>query len=207
MKRHVLGFTVCAGFIVGVVASAHATPTTTPATLPSYSQAATKNAAAARLIPLQPLAALAVADPATAPAEEPAAVPTPEAAAPPAAAPEVIASDVPAIPTPAGTVEEMFTVIYRAVTKKNWFMVAGAGLALLCWGLIYALGRKWPIFEKRGVRWATVGLMAGILGLSNAWLAQITPDTQTLMGALRVFVAAVFAYVTAKKVIGPALGT
>jgi hypothetical protein len=107
------------------------------------------------------------------------------------------------LPQPSSSVEELFTAIYRAVTKDKvpWFMLAGAILSLLCWPIFYALESKWRWFAKDWVRYGGVAVLAGGIGLGNAWLAGVDPDAMTLRGALLVFISAIWAHVTAKKIL------
>lgn len=101
--------------------------------------------------------------------------------------------------------ESLMKAAYKAITTKNWFLLAGVGLALIALGVNTALAKKWSVFKNGKVKWVTVGVLAGIGGLVHAWIADVPiPTEQTFMGALKVFVAAVFAYVSAKQIAEPA---
>jgi hypothetical protein len=98
--------------------------------------------------------------------------------------------------------ESLFQDIYAGVTSKDYFLIAGACLALVTMGARYLLAKKWPSVESdiKGV--VLVAVLAGLGALSNAWLAdERVASTLTLMGAVKVWAAAVFAYVTSKKLL------
>ena len=83
-------------------------------------------------------------------------------------------------------------------------MLAGCVLAFVGLGVTWLLQRKWKFFKSDRVKWATVGILAGIGALANAWLADAPVATeQTFVGALKVFAFAVFSYVTVKKAVVP----
>lgn len=93
--------------------------------------------------------------------------------------------------------------IYRGVTKKDWFLVAGGILSLVVLGVRMLLAKKWPKMESEIWGVALVAVLAGCGGLANAWLAdERLASTTTLLGAVKVWAAAVFAYVTTKKLLG-----
>lgn len=92
--------------------------------------------------------------------------------------------------------------IYRGVTSKDWFLVAGAVLSLVVLGVRWLLAKRWPTVESKLYGVALVAVLAGIGALGNAWIAdERLASTTTLLGALKVWAAAVFAYVTAKQVL------
>lgn len=92
--------------------------------------------------------------------------------------------------------------VYRGVTTKDYFLVAGALLALVTLGVRWLLAKRWPTVEKKIYGVALVAVLAGLGGLSNAWLAdERIASTTTLLGALKVWASAVFAYVTTRKVL------
>lgn len=96
--------------------------------------------------------------------------------------------------------EDLAQDLYRGVTNKDWFLAAGAVLSLVVLGVRYLLAKKWPKFESELWGVALVAGLAGLGALSNAWLAdERVASTTTLLGAVKVWAAAVFAYVTAKK--------
>lgn len=110
----------------------------------------------------------------------------------------------PTLPTEVDEVDEAASLIYKGVTNGDWFLVAGVGVTILCWMLLRALEKKWWQFGNDRVRWGTVGVVAGLLGVVNAWISpDHSPDVETLIGAAKVFAAAVFAFYTAKKLVAP----
>jgi hypothetical protein len=113
------------------------------------------------------------------------------------------AATAPATDVPPDT-ESLLKSAYKAITTKNWFLLAGVALAFVTIGVRWLLKKKWPSFEKD--RWgvALVAALAGIGGLSHAWLADAPVVSElTLIGAVKVFAAAVMAYVTSKKLFMP----
>jgi len=113
-------------------------------------------------------------------------------------------------PPPEGTpadpsLETLTGDLYRGIASKDWFLAIGAALSLLILGARWLLKKKWPSFEKD--RWgvALAAAMAGLTAMAAAWLADTPVDgATTLMGALKIFAAAVAAYVTGKKLLAPA---
>jgi hypothetical protein len=98
------------------------------------------------------------------------------------------------------TTEDLAKEVFHGITSKDWFLVAGACLSLVAIGVRYLLVKKWPKFESQYWGVAIVAALAGFGALSNAWLAdERVLTTTTLMGALKVWAAAVFAYVTSKR--------
>lgn len=92
--------------------------------------------------------------------------------------------------------------LYRGVTSKDWFLVAGAALSLVVIGVRWLLAKKWPKVEGEYYGIALVAALAGFGALGNAWLAdERVASTVTLLGAVKVWAAAVFAYVTSKKLL------
>lgn len=108
-------------------------------------------------------------------------------------------------PAPTVTVhapDDLARSVYRGITSKDWFLVAGAALSLLVMGVRWLLAKKWPKVESEVYGIALVAVLAGLGGLSNAWLAdERLASSVTLLGALKVWAAAVFAYVTTRKLI------
>ena len=93
--------------------------------------------------------------------------------------------------------------VYRGITTKDWFLVAGGILSLVTFGVRWLLAKKWPSVEGKLYGVAIVAALAGLGALGNAWIAdERLASTTTLMGAIKVWAAAVFAYVTAKKLFG-----
>lgn len=98
--------------------------------------------------------------------------------------------------------EDLARELYRGITSKDWFLVAGAALSLAAICVRWLLVKKWPKFESSGWGVVIVAVLAGIGALSNAWLAdERVASTETLIGALKVWAAAVFAYVTTKRTV------
>lgn len=95
--------------------------------------------------------------------------------------------------------EDLARDIYQGVTSGDWFLVAGAALSLVVIGARWLLAKKWPQVEGKLYGVALVAVIAGIGALGNAWIAdERIASTTTLLGALKVWAAAVFAYVTTK---------
>lgn len=108
-------------------------------------------------------------------------------------------------PAPVVTVhapDDLARDVYRGITSKDWFLVAGAALSLVVIGVRWLLAKKWPKFESEIWGIALVAVLAGCGALGNAWLAdERIASSVTALGALKVWASAVFAYVTTKKLI------
>ncbi len=92
--------------------------------------------------------------------------------------------------------------VYRGIANKDWFLVAGAALCLVVIGARWLLAKKWPKVESELYGVALVAFLAGCGALGNAWLAdERLASTMTLLGAVKVWAAAVFTYVTSKKLL------
>lgn len=99
-------------------------------------------------------------------------------------------------------IESLARTVFHGVASKDWFLVAGAALSLTAIGVRYLLVKKWPKFEGQIWGVAIVAALAGFGALSNAWLAdERLASTTTLMGAVKVWAAAVFSYVTTRRVL------
>ena len=89
------------------------------------------------------------------------------------------------------------------IQDKNWFLAIGAGVAMLVHLSKWLLKKKWPEFETKD-RWgvALAAVIAGLVGLSAAWLAGEGGafTGASWLGALKLFAAAVFSYVVPKKI-------
>jgi len=98
-------------------------------------------------------------------------------------------------------IQPLARAIFEGVTKKDYFLIAGAVLSLAVIGARWLLAKKWPKVTGTAYGIAIVAVMAGLGALGNAWLAdERVASTTTLMGALKVWAAAVFAYVTSKRI-------
>lgn len=98
--------------------------------------------------------------------------------------------------------EDLAREIYQGVTSKDWFLVAGAALSLVVMGARHLLAKKWPKADSDIYGVAIVAALAGFGGLANAWLAdERVASSLTLLGAVKVWAAAVFAFVTTKKLV------
>ncbi len=97
--------------------------------------------------------------------------------------------------------EDLFKTIYQGVTAHDWFLVAGAALSLVVIGARWALAKWWPSLKESDIKGVLItAALAGLGALANAWLAdKRIASTETLLGAVKVWAAAVFAYVTLKK--------
>lgn len=119
-----------------------------------------------------------------------------------AVVPNASSSDLPASSEdPEGLAKDL----YRGITTKNWFLVAGSALALLTLGARSLLKKKWAVWQKD--RWgvALAAGMAALTTLSIAWAADAPlASSNTWMGALKLLASSVFTYVTTKKILNPA---
>lgn len=109
------------------------------------------------------------------------------------------------LPQPAQDAETTAKQVYKAITTKNWFLLAGALLAGALLALKPLLEKKWPSFKKD--RWgvALAAAAAGVVALSSAWVADVpVASSLTFMGAVKIFAGAVATYVTGKKTMFPA---
>jgi hypothetical protein len=99
--------------------------------------------------------------------------------------------------------DETFQQIYQGVTNKDWFLVAGAALSLVVLGVRWAIAKYWPSFKDSDIKGVAItATLAGIGALATAWLAdERAASSVTLLGAVKVWAAAVFAYVTSKKLL------
>jgi hypothetical protein len=105
--------------------------------------------------------------------------------------------------TPAELPDEITSVqtIAKAVHAKDWFLLAGAALALGIHLARHALKKKWP---RWGESHYAVFLAAGMAGLAALAIAWLTPGAEvasshTLVGALKLLAGATLAYVVPKK--------
>lgn len=91
--------------------------------------------------------------------------------------------------------------VYHGIASGDWFLAAGAALCLVTLAVRSVLKKQWPALE--GDLWgvALVAALAGLGALGNAWIADADIGARTLVGAVKVWGAAVFAYVTAKKIL------
>lgn len=96
---------------------------------------------------------------------------------------------------------DLFAEAYRGITTGDWFLLAGAVLSLLVLGAWGVIKRRVP--DLGSDRWgvAITAALAGFGALGHAWLADAPLDAQTWLGALKVWAAAVFAYVTTRKLL------
>ena len=97
-------------------------------------------------------------------------------------------------------IEDLIKEAIRGYTDKDWFLVAGAALSLLVMGARWLLAKKWPSMGESDIKGVIVtALLAGMTALASTWLSNRSADSETLMGALRVWAGAVLVYVTTKK--------
>jgi hypothetical protein len=99
--------------------------------------------------------------------------------------------------------DDLFQTIYRGVTAKDWFLVAGAALMLATMGARWALAKYWPSLKESDVKAiAITAALSGLGALATAWLAdERVATTTTLLGALKVWAAAAWMFVTSKKLL------
>lgn len=91
---------------------------------------------------------------------------------------------------PAPTDADLAHDAYRGVTEGNWFLAAGAALALAVRVARPRLEKRWPALAKQEWELAVTAGLAGVAGLAHSWVAGITPDAETAGGAVKVFVSA-----------------
>lgn len=99
----------------------------------------------------------------------------------------------------------LLDLAFKGIAEGNYFLVAGPVLALVVWAARWALGCYWPALATSD-RWgvAIAAALAGVGALAHAWIAdEALADSTTLLGAVKVFAAAVAAYVTARKLAAP----
>lgn len=122
--------------------------------------------------------------------DTPVASPTPPAPAP-TPAPQ---ADV---PDPGTTVQ----AIAKAIHTKDWFLLAGALLAGLIHLTRYLLAKKWPRWNESHYGVAISIAMAGVASLAVAWTSGgDVASSHTLLGALKLLVAATTTYVVPKAI-------
>lgn len=97
-------------------------------------------------------------------------------------------------------IEDLVKEAIRGYTDKDYFLIAGAVLSLMVMGVRWLLAKKWPSMGENDIKGVliTAGL-AGVTALAATWLSNRSADSETLMGALRVWAGAVLVYVTTKK--------
>lgn len=105
------------------------------------------------------------------------------------------------------TTDDLFAEAYRGIASGDWWLVAGAGLSLVVMGVRALLARRWPNFDTDIGGVVLTAALAGFGALGHAWLA-VGPEkvatATTLIGAVKVWAGAVFAYVTGKKLLASA---
>jgi hypothetical protein len=109
-------------------------------------------------------------------------------------------------PTPPEDTQTLFREVYDAFAHKDWWLLGALGLVGVGFVVNTGLTKKWAFFRRDRVRMAVVAALAAGGALVNAWLANVTPDEATASGAVKMFVAAVFAYMLKKKLEGPDTG-
>lgn len=94
---------------------------------------------------------------------------------------------------------------YRGIATGDWFLAAGGALSLVVLGTRWLLAKRWPTMGSDLWGVAITAALAGFGALGHAWLADADPlGATTLLGAVKVWAAAVFAYVTTKKLVASA---
>lgn len=105
---------------------------------------------------------------------------------------------------PATELPTEVAVLQQAATayhQKDWFMLAGALLALVIYAVRWVLAKKWPRWSESHYAVFLSAAMAGIGSLAIAWSSNADPaSSHTLVGALKLFAFATVAYVVPKKV-------
>jgi hypothetical protein len=124
--------------------------------------------------------------------------------APDAGAVALPAPTVPATaPTQPTDAPSVIRDAYDAIVHGNWFLAAGVLLVGAGMVVNFLLAKGWSVFKKDRVKMGIVAVLAGAGAFMHAWVAAAPPDLDTVTGAIKVFVAAVFTYMAAKKVKNP----
>jgi hypothetical protein len=98
--------------------------------------------------------------------------------------------------------ESLAQSFFKAITGKDWFMLAGVAIAGLTSLSLWLLAKKWPTWEQSHYKVFMAAGFSGLTALSLAWLAdEPAIGSHTLMGAVKLFAAATFAYVVPKKIV------
>ncbi len=106
-----------------------------------------------------------------------------------------------ASPATMPTDSEAIALGSEAYHKKDWFMFAGAAMALLVSAARWLLTKKWPRWEEAHYGVLLAGIIAGMTALTIAWTQpEGIASSHTLVGAVKLFAFAVAAYVVPKKV-------
>lgn len=160
--------------------------------LPSYSSTAYADDAGTVTIPPMVDARDTPAPPATASSvgsgSDVATAPTPT---PPSSSPAM---------TPDSEDGALAQTLWKAIQSKDWFLAVGAGLALLIHLARWLLKKKWPAFEKDRWGWMLAAGIAGFVAVTTALLAgKDAASSHTVIGAVKIFVAAIATYVSTKK--------
>lgn len=217
-RRHAAAVALCLGFVgaAALLAPADARPDRHPSSHEAWLHRSDVIPAPALRDP-RPLYALAappantrVAQAAPAPAVADAVPTTPTHApeTPAEVADPTTVAQAAAVSTPAATSDagwqDHVRGAYEAITLRQWWVLAGFILALIGSLVTWLLNKKWSVFRKDAVRYGTVLALAGLGGVSHAWIAYGTPEyigATTFFGALKVFAMAVAVYMAKKKVI------
>lgn len=97
---------------------------------------------------------------------------------------------------------DLISEAYRGVTGGDWFLAAGALLSLVVLAVRWLLAKRWPNFATDTGGVVLTAALAGCGALGHAWLADAELATATtLVGAVKVWAAAVFTYVTTRKLL------
>lgn len=100
--------------------------------------------------------------------------------------------------------ETSAAMLWKAITEKNWFLAAGAILSLLIGVGFPFLKKKWPELNADRLGYVTAAAVSGVTALVLAWTADAPiASSTTALGALKIFAAAVLAFVTKKKLVTP----
>ncbi len=107
-------------------------------------------------------------------------------------------SGAPALPSELEAVK----LVGEAYHQKDWFMLAGAALALVIYSVRWVLARKWPRWEESHYGVLISALIAGVGALAVSWSTGTdVVSSHTVIGALKLFAFATMAYVVPKKAI------
>jgi hypothetical protein len=109
-------------------------------------------------------------------------------------------------PSPASTSDlpdetSVIKDIAKAISTKDWFLLAGGILAAVIYAVRYTLAKKWPKWNESHYGVFAAAGIAAITALAVAWTSGgDVASTHTLLGAVKLLAAATIAYVLPKKI-------
>ena len=100
------------------------------------------------------------------------------------------------LPTEVDALKQVATAYHQ----KDWFMLAGALLALVIYAVRWVLAKKWPRWGESHYAVFLSAALAGVASLAIAWSTNADPaSSHTLIGALKILAYATVTYVVPKK--------